>query len=236
MVWVGFCSTFTTAAFGDTIKLKSGQEIKADIVNRDQNSIKLETKGIQMTYYGDEIDTINGQAFSGGTAVTVPEITEPRGIIGKEEDSVNLGETNIYIKPPSGWYKRANIQSRSGFIIFNYQKVKGLNKVRIKVAINNPIGDIHRSIDFVRRVKRSIERKAPKFIVKDPTEYMVRELDGSFIEMNSKDNSEFSARYYFLIGRAVLTLQLFDNQGTYQENLKILQDMAASIRVENLKK
>ncbi|MCQ9205819.1 MAG: DUF2059 domain-containing protein [Omnitrophica bacterium] len=46
--------------YGDTVKLKSGKIIEADIIEKNNDYIKVDIAGIGIKYYLEEIDTING--------------------------------------------------------------------------------------------------------------------------------------------------------------------------------
>ncbi|MDD4182318.1 MAG: hypothetical protein PHT53_00635 [Candidatus Omnitrophica bacterium] len=48
------------AAFGDTVVLKSGKTIEANLIEQTDEKIKLNINGVPITYYIDEINTING--------------------------------------------------------------------------------------------------------------------------------------------------------------------------------
>ncbi|KPK98306.1 MAG: hypothetical protein AMJ95_04925 [Omnitrophica WOR_2 bacterium SM23_72] len=49
-------------AFADTVTLKSGQEIEGRIIDRTDESVKMESFGVEVTYFMDEVDKINGES------------------------------------------------------------------------------------------------------------------------------------------------------------------------------
>ena len=53
--------TFGFTAYSETIKLKNGRVIKADIIKRTDNSIKVDINGTSITYYFDEIESIDAR-------------------------------------------------------------------------------------------------------------------------------------------------------------------------------
>ncbi len=78
-------------AFADTITLKSGQEIEGNIVERLDDSVKMESFGVEVTYFMDEIDKINGDAVVAPIqeSVVVPEATEEgTGVVIEPQESV----------------------------------------------------------------------------------------------------------------------------------------------------
>ncbi len=50
--------------FADTITLKSGKQIDAKILERTNERVKVEIAGVPITYFLDEIDSINGEKVS----------------------------------------------------------------------------------------------------------------------------------------------------------------------------
>lgn len=48
-------------AFADTITLKSGRQIEGDILERNNEAVKIDFHGAELTYFLDEIEAINGE-------------------------------------------------------------------------------------------------------------------------------------------------------------------------------
>ena len=69
---------FTAADVSATVvHLRSGKIIKGEIVERDDELIKIDTGyGIPITYYLDEIQTINGQSIAPAEEAEPPEVVE----------------------------------------------------------------------------------------------------------------------------------------------------------------
>lgn len=87
------------SVFADTIRLKSGQEFEAKILERTDKSIKVDFNGAQLTYFLDEVEKINNEpvltvisasveAPSASTAApaiaSAPE-AEPLALVGSVE-------------------------------------------------------------------------------------------------------------------------------------------------------
>ncbi len=76
-------------AIAETIQLKSGREVKGKIIDRTKEYIKaeLEGAGMTVTYYLDEIESINGQKI-----LLEPEpIPQPQVTDQRQDDSTSLG-------------------------------------------------------------------------------------------------------------------------------------------------
>lgn len=54
-----------SVSYADTLVLKSGQQIEGKILERTNSSIKIEFFGTAITYYEEDIDTVNGEKFQG---------------------------------------------------------------------------------------------------------------------------------------------------------------------------
>ncbi|MBU2103004.1 MAG: hypothetical protein KKF80_06365, partial [Candidatus Omnitrophica bacterium] len=52
----------------EVIKFKNGKTVEGDITERDATSIKVDTSGIALTYYLDEIDSIDGKRIDVSSA------------------------------------------------------------------------------------------------------------------------------------------------------------------------
>ena len=213
----------------EIIKLKSGEVINAPVVERTDQQIKVLLQGVQVTYFSDEIESIKEGSQAGMEAD--PQEIGTKGVLGEKEDLVNLDSVEVHLKPPAEWRKQANIQFKKDIILLKYQKEKESSKVAINVTKINPAKGIKRALDFVKQVKVRSEKDSSNFVFKEPVEVSIGGLDAAFIEYNAKDNSSSYAKYYFLIGRTILSLQLIDNQGTIKENLDVLKGLAKSIRV-----
>ena len=73
--------------FADTIVLKSGKRIEGDIVERSANYIKVEVSGTTLTYFIDEISTINEGVVTGPAPVTAfPAAVPPAAGTGEPQE------------------------------------------------------------------------------------------------------------------------------------------------------
>lgn len=59
--------------YGDTIKFKSGKIIEADIIEKNNDYIKVDIAGIGITYYLEEIDSITGALVESGDSLSYGE-------------------------------------------------------------------------------------------------------------------------------------------------------------------
>jgi len=63
-------SLISSAATAETINFKDGRSLKGKIVQQDDSQVKVDLKGVTMTYYKDEIKDIDGVAVEQPAAVT----------------------------------------------------------------------------------------------------------------------------------------------------------------------
>lgn len=73
----------SSSAFADTIALKSGQTVKGTILERNNESIKVDVEGVTLTYYLDEVATINAESV-------VSQATQPATGAAIQEEEVTL--------------------------------------------------------------------------------------------------------------------------------------------------
>ena len=70
MLSISFVFLFHCACFAQTVYLKDGKSIQGQIVEKTDKFIKLNVKGVTLTYYNDEIERIDGVAAQGPAAAT----------------------------------------------------------------------------------------------------------------------------------------------------------------------
>jgi len=122
-------------AHSETITLKDGKTIEADIVEREDGYIKIDVIGVAITYYFDEIESIDGKRISPilseKTAVYVTDKKKtPLEIFEKYASSVVLIETlrNSKYKIGMGFIIRED-----GIIVTNFHVVGGAESIKIRL-------------------------------------------------------------------------------------------------------
>ena len=71
-LWIVLC--FATFVSAETIILKSGKKIEGKTIEKTDKFIKIDFYGTTMTYYFDEIESIDGGVVSSSTASTCASI------------------------------------------------------------------------------------------------------------------------------------------------------------------
>ncbi len=69
---------FSVNAGADTVILRSGQKISGDIVESNGDSLKVEFEGVALTYYMDEIQSINGRMVDPSQDEPPVQASQPR--------------------------------------------------------------------------------------------------------------------------------------------------------------
>ncbi|MDD5195945.1 MAG: hypothetical protein PHQ96_09815 [Candidatus Omnitrophica bacterium] len=71
--------------YADTILLKSGRTVEANIIERNADSVKVDIEGIGITYYLSDIESVNGQKVTEpAQAGTEPEVSSSAGVTSGE--------------------------------------------------------------------------------------------------------------------------------------------------------
>ena len=68
-----FSLSVATLVFAETIYLKSGKKIDAEIIEESKEYIKIEFHGVPVVYYRDEIERIKGQDKGESQSVSIEE-------------------------------------------------------------------------------------------------------------------------------------------------------------------
>jgi len=75
-----------SGAFADTVVLKSGQQIEGTITERNQDLVRIDAYGVEMTYFISDIDKINGESVSAAGATSLPDEAEEGTAATEKED------------------------------------------------------------------------------------------------------------------------------------------------------
>ncbi len=63
-------------AFADTLTLKSGQQIEGKIIEKNSDSVRIDSFGVELTYFLKEIDQINGEKIGFAAKEVNPQVIE----------------------------------------------------------------------------------------------------------------------------------------------------------------
>jgi hypothetical protein len=120
-----FCCSCLGLVYGQTVVLKSGQRVEGNIIEQSDKYVKLDFQGVALTFYNDEISTIEESPAQDAKAVTPqmealykgyiqaknaapPSKTEPTVLLPK---SVLPEETKITPPPPQNQQDAAGAQN-----------------------------------------------------------------------------------------------------------------------------
>ena len=82
--------------FADTVKLKNGTVITAEIIERKGDEIKINRQGAEITYWLDEVESINGEHINGDTLVpSEKNLIKSRG---NQEDASREDVLKYFVK------------------------------------------------------------------------------------------------------------------------------------------
>lgn len=89
---------FTANSFADIITLKSGKRVEGTILNKDNDSVKIDFGDFSSTYFLDEIESINGEKISSPGQDTASNIKEEINTQESSQDPLAMPE--LYNKNP----------------------------------------------------------------------------------------------------------------------------------------
>jgi hypothetical protein len=75
------CLYFPISTFAETIGLKSGKTVEGKIIEKNDEYIKIDFQGVSLTYYNDEIESIDGQSLSASGSLSTAT-SKPQGALG----------------------------------------------------------------------------------------------------------------------------------------------------------
>ncbi len=90
---------FPIFVFAETIVLKSGKTVEGKLIEKTDKYIKIDFMGVPITYFNDEIDTINEKKISLPASDTSPGFTEPNQRVSEmvSDDWIKTKEVSGYL-------------------------------------------------------------------------------------------------------------------------------------------
>lgn len=116
IIAVGFL-LFLTNLFADTIVLKSGKQIEAQIVKRSEDRVILDIGGVDVPYFLDEIEKINGESINPSPKDESEQVHIQKTELDGEESSKtreNSGETSNSGSSFGGVGVKGELQQKGG--------------------------------------------------------------------------------------------------------------------------
>ncbi len=125
-------SSMVLPAHAETIKLKSGKTVEAKIIEKTSTSIKADVNGIPITYYFEEIDSIDGQFVFEKPAALAGKA--PTKIFEEVADSVVVitamiqRSEGVDASQGSGF-----IAKKEGVVVTNFHVVELADKIEVRL-------------------------------------------------------------------------------------------------------
>jgi len=109
------------AGWTEVLLLKSGKKVEAKIVERTDTCVKVDLEGVPLTYFSDEIESIDGQALRSGAPAETPA---PAQKAAPEEGAAPPAEppSEAFVHLVSGEIIKGNVAKQSdGSVIIEKQ-------------------------------------------------------------------------------------------------------------------
>jgi len=123
LLLVFFC--FSSLAYAVTVVFKSGKTIEGEIIEKTDEYIKLEFQGVPLTYYFDDIESIDGKLLGNSKTDIIPRKVEKRYYPSGElhiEASMKDGKPDGIVKV---YHENGNLKTES---FCNGGKTEGMLK------------------------------------------------------------------------------------------------------------
>ena len=83
VIFIFLCFTFSV--YAETIILKTGKKVEGKIIERTEGYVKVDLQGVPLTYYFEDIESIDGEVFT----------SSPAGSMSWEQFDESISEYNL---------------------------------------------------------------------------------------------------------------------------------------------
>lgn len=166
-------STVTINARAEVIILKDGRTVNGVILEKDDRKIKIEENGQTVTYYRDQIESVNGAPLAQEPKVLEPEAIKSDVVQPAQNSESVTKKSGAKIEPPnpSGLSKRALI--RKFMEVFGTREAMTQNFDRLVGALPPNKAEEVRKILNVEEVIDNIMPLYDKYFTQEDLEYYV---------------------------------------------------------------
>lgn len=213
---------FPTLIFAETIVLKSGKTVEGKIIEKTDKYVKIDSEGVPLTYYYDEIEKIEG------AQVTVAELPAPQALPENPEGRFVNEEYGFEIMGPRGWFMHLGQGGKQTAAYFTKQSEEKFILPVLGVTIDMAPPNIQTALDFTNFVLPGYQGPAKRDqgvfnLIESPHEIEINGLKGSrfIFEMLARNNKGIkSIDCKFMRGNLIVSLQGMDYPETFNTHLK----------------
>jgi S1-C subfamily serine protease len=132
IIFFAFTLSFAFLSYPETITLKSGKTIEARIIERTDSYIKVDIKGIPITYYLDEIEAIEGvKTSTPQTTLTALTTKDPKEIFEQVSPAIVYITTKTLTAEE--YLGSGFIVDKNGIIVTNLHVLQGAQEVSVRL-------------------------------------------------------------------------------------------------------
>ncbi|MBU1367838.1 MAG: hypothetical protein KJ711_08495, partial [Candidatus Omnitrophica bacterium] len=179
----------------EKIILKNGKVIKGKIVEEHDEYIKVDIKGIALTYYKDEIHEISKNDAT-------------------QSEIQSNSSARFRLSSPNGWHKKVDIKTpRGAHILFLYNKFKDRKFPMIAVMKDEPYPDDKTAIDFALKNKKMFMQRppTPNMSIQGPKQVTVKGRIAAQMIMKDASVNMYQEWYQFLEDNTIITFHYSDS-------------------------
>lgn len=226
LVAVLFFSFVYSLAIAETIYLKSGTTVEGKIIEKTDKYIKVNFEGIELTFFLDEIEKIEGVQTT--SDIQASSLAAPESLEGYYVNE----EYGFRMKGPNGWFMHTDIAGSPQAVIFTKEPTEKINFPMFGVTIDIPPEDILSAFEFAKFVLPQYQASAQKHnavfkLIESPREIEVNGVKGArfiFEQFGQDGRAMQSTDYKFMKGNIIISLQGMDRPEAFEKNRRDLEE------------
>lgn len=235
-----FLLLFAGNSSAEKVYLKSGKVIEGEITEKEEQYIKINYNGVNLTYWLDEIERIGNQ--NSPSEVGISELISS----DSSEKFYYDKERNLKIAIPTGWVviDKSNpkelakeVSSNVTGIICLFKQDFNLNTPLIVVSINFPSQEYNTIENYAVVLKeRNLDRQrnSPGMEIIENAE-VINLGNNKCIKTVIKLNNDVNVYYNFLDGKIVYSVSGNSLASEFEDYKDLFEKIAATLQFENAK-
>lgn len=160
--------------FAEDIILKSGKTIEGKIIEKTDEYVKVDFKGVPLTYFFDDIESIKGSGID--TASMQQNVVGQSGGMSKSSSQYNDQASGLTITPPQGWREMATQGELKRLLGVSWSKSGSNDIPYLSLQVGAVPPGVNTAKDFAEGLLTRYRQSEPTTVIEEPHELVINNL------------------------------------------------------------